>query len=472
MPHTALVNSRPAQDEVRQLLARIAEIDPAINSVVALNPGALADAAVLDAELAAGRRRSPLHGRAVLVKDNVDTAGLASTAGSLALAGRPPAVDAPLVARMREAGMVILGKTNLTEWSNFRDPEATSGWSAFGGLTRNPYALNRSSGGSSSGSGAAVAARLAPFAIGTETDGSITCPAAFNGCVGLKPTVGAVPRDGVIPISWSMDSPGPMALTVADAAALLTVLTGGERDYLAHTVEDRLHGKRIGVPRGGGFWGYSAVVDAATERALALLSGAGAEIVDVELPGVGDFDGSAELAVMLHELRPGLERYLQTRSDVPQTLAEVVAFNRAHADEELRFFGQALLEQALEAEGTESQAYLDARRACRQAGRDAIDTALAEHDLDALASPSMQPAIPIDLVNAEHFAGGCSTPSALAGYPILTVPTELAHGLPVAISFWGAAGSEGTLIEIGHGYERVRDRDTGALPPPHLPTFI
>jgi amidase len=373
---------------------------------------------------------------------------------------------------MREAGMVVLGKTNLTEWSNFRDPEATSGWSAHGGLTRNPYALNRSSGGSSSGSGAAVAARLAPFAVGTETDGSITCPAAFNGCVGLKPTVGAVPRDGVIPISWSMDSPGPMALTVADTAALLTVLTGGDHDHAAHARADGLRGKRIGVPRGAGFWGYSAVADAATERALGLLSAAGAEVVDVELPGVGDFDGEAELAVMLHELRPGLESYLRTRSDVPQTLAEIVAFNRAHADEELRFFGQALLEQALEAEGPESQAYLDAQRACRRAGRDAIDAALVEHGLDALAGPSMQPAIPIDLVNAEHFAGGCSTPSALAGYPILTVPTELAHGLPVAISFWGAAGSEDTLIEIGHGYELARDASTGPLPPPGLPSFV
>jgi amidase len=407
-----------------------------------------------------------------LVKDNVDTAGLASTAGSLALVGRPPVVDAPLVARMREAGMVVLGKTNLTEWSNFRDPEATSGWSGYGGLTRNPYALNRSSGGSSSGSGAAVAARLAPFAIGTETDGSITCPAAFNGCVGLKPTVGAVPRDGVIPISWSMDSPGPMALTVADAAALLTVLTGSDRDYAAHTTADGVRGKRIGVPRGDAFWGYSAAVDAATERALALLSAAGAEIVDLDLPEVSDFDGRDELTVMLHELRPGLENYLQTRPGVPQTLAEVVAFNRTHAEEELRFFGQALFEQALQAEGTESRAYLDARRACQRAGRDAIDAAFAEHDLDALASPSMQPAIPIDLVNPEHFAGGCSTPSALAGYPILTVPTELAHGLPVAISFWGTAGSEDKLIGIGHGYERARDAGPGALPPPGLPSFI
>ena len=462
-----------ARDEAAELLDRIREVDADLGSVCDLNPTALDDAAALDRETEAGRSRGPLHGRPVLVKDNIDTAGLASTAGSLALAGRPPAADAALVTRLREAGMVVLGKTNLTEWANIRGSGSTSGWSAHGGLTRNPYALDRSAGGSSSGSGAAVSARLAPFAVGTETDGSISCPAAFNGCVGLKPTVGLVPTEGVVPISWSMDAPGPMTLTVRDAAALLSVLADGTTDYAAHATPDGLHGKRIGVPRNDALWGYSPLSSAAAEAALAVLSRAGAEIVDgIALPAVEDFDEEHELTVMLAELGPGLASYLASRPGGPQTLAEVVEFNRAHADTELRWYGQDHFERALESPGPESDEYAIARSACLRVGRDGTDALLREHGLDALVAPSYSPAMSIDLVNGDAFRGGCSTPSALAGYPILTVPAALVHGLPVAISFWGTAGSEPTLVAIGHGYELARDRDTGPLPAPTFPRSL
>jgi amidase len=462
-----------AREETAELLDRIGEVDGELRSVCDLNPAALEEATARDREVDEGRRRGPLHGRPVLVKDNIDTAGLATTAGSLALAEQPPTRDAALVERLRAAGMVVLGKTNLTEWANIRGSRSTSGWSAHGGLTRNPYALNRSAGGSSSGSGAAVAARLSPFAVGTETDGSISCPAAFNGCVGLKPTVGLVPTDGIVPISWSQDSPGPMALTVRDAAALLSAMVGGSTDFAAHAADGALAGKRIGVPRNGGLWGYSAAADAAAESALEILSRAGAEVVDgTDLPGVDDFDAEQELLVMLAELGGALAAYLATRPGAPQGLAEVVKFNRAHADRELRWYGQDLFERALEIDGPQSAEYAAARAACVHAGADAIDTVLREHRLDALVAPSYSPAMALDLVNGDAFLGGCSTTSAMAGYPILTVPSGLAHGLPVAISFWAGAGSETTLIEIAHGYERARDAATGSLPAPTFPAFL
>ena len=462
-----------ARDEVARLLDRIREVDSLVRSVSDLSPSAADEADALDREAAEGRRRSPLHGRAVLVKDNIDTAGLATTAGSLALAGHPPSADATLVRRLRAAGMVVLGKTNLTEWANIRGTGSTSGWSGYGGLTRNPYALNRSAGGSSAGSGAAVAARLAPFAIGTETDGSISCPAAFNGCVGLKPTVGLVPTDGVVPISWSQDAPGPMTLTVREAAQLLTVMADGTTDYESHLRDGALRGKRIGVPRNPSLWGYSAPADAAAEAALAVLSRAGAEIVDgVDIPHLDELDEELELEVMLAELGPGLATYLATRPGVPDTLAELVAFNRAHAAEELRWYGQDLFERALAGPGPESPEYAAARAACLHAGRDGIDAVLREHRLDALVTVSYSPAMAIDLVNGDAFRGGCSSPTAMAGYPILTVPSGLVEGLPVAISFWGTARSEGTLVALGHGYEQARDAEAGPLPEPTFPAVL
>ncbi len=467
--------SAGARAEVERLLETIGTTDSHTNAVCSLHPGALAQADARDTEAAAGRSRGPLHGRAVLVKDNIDTHDLPTTAGSLALAGAPPpAQDAPLVARLRAAGMVVLGKTNLSEWANIRDGHSTSGWSAYGGLTRNPYGLNRSAGGSSSGSGAALAAGLAPFAIGTETDGSITSPAAFNGCVGFKPTVGRVPAAGVVPIAPSQDSPGPMATSVRDAAALLSVLAADGVDYAAHAVPGRLAGKRIGVPRAT-YWGYSPHADAAAERAVALLAAQGATIVDAtDLPALPGAVRWAELTVLLAELRSALPEYLATRKgDVPRSLEELVRFNLDHADLELAHFGQSLFERALVGPSIHDPEYAAARALCLASTRgEGIDRVLGEHRLDALVTPSYAPAHPIDLVNPESHPGSCTSVPAMAGYPLLTVPTELAAGLPVAISFWGTADSETTLVEIAHGYEVARDRTSGPLPPPTFPTFV
>jgi amidase len=319
-----------------------------------------------------------------------------------------------------------------------------------------------------------VAARLAPVAIGTETDGSITCPAAFNGCVGIKPTVGLVPTEGIVPISSSQDAPGPLALTVRDAATTLTVLADDGIDYASHALDGALAGKRIGVPRKA-LWGYSAVADEIAEQALALLSSAGATIVDgTDLESIVDYEYDDELQVLLAELDSGLAAYLATRpGDVPRSLAEVVDFNKAHAEEELRWFGQDYFEQALRTPGVGTPEYLRAREECLRRGRDeGTDKVLREHGLDALAAPSYAPAIPIDLVNPEHHAGSCTGPSAMAGHPIVTVPAGLVHGLPVAISFWGTARSETRLIEIAHGFETARNTASGPLPEPTFPTFV
>jgi amidase len=456
------VTSGPAQDETRELLDRIEQTDPRLRSINALNPDALADAEVLDRERAVGHLRSPLHGRPVLIKDNIDTAGLSTTAGSLALADAPPTTDAVLVRRLREAGMVVLGKTNLSEWANIRDEHSTSGWSGHGGLTRNPYALNRTAWGSSSGSGAAIGARLAPYAIGTETNGSITAPAAACGCVGMKPTVGLVPTDGIVPISWTQDAPGPMTLTVAENAALLDVIAGTD---LSSTIDAGVRGRRIGVPRD--LWGYSSHADAAAERVLSMLSSAGAVIVDdLALPALKDIDDEHVLNLMLIELVHGLARYLEARGASVRSLADVVEFNLAHADTELRWFGQSLFDKALTLDGPSSQQYLDAVDACAAAGIAELTRTLGEDQLDALLAPAMAPPTPIDLVNGDHGSGGASDSSALAGAPILTVPVELAHGLPVAVSVWGAPGSEGSLYAIGRAFERARDQAVGPLPEP------
>ena len=456
------MTSGPAQDEAQRLLDRIEEVDPRICSVNALNPRALDEAEAADRERAAGRVRSPLHGRPVLVKDNIDTAGLSTTAGSLALLDTPPAADAALVGRLRDAGMVVLGKTNLSEWANIRDAHSTSGWSAQGGLTRNPYALNRTAWGSSSGSGAAIGARLAPYAIGTETNGSITAPAAACGCVGMKPTVGLVPGEGIVPISWTQDSAGPMTLTVSENAALLDVLAGTDT---VDALEGGVRGTRIGVPRD--LWGYSTHADAAGERALSALSEAGAEIVDgLSLPGLKEIEDEHVLNLMLIELVHGLALYLGGRGAEVRTLAEVVDFNNTHADSELRWFGQSLFEQALTLDGPSSPQYLDALDACAAAGRAELTRTLGEHGLDALLAPAMAPPTPIDLVNGDHGSGGASDSSALAGAPILTIPVEMAHGLPVAVSVWGARGSEKSLYAIGRAFEETRDRTIGPLPEP------
>jgi amidase len=457
---------------VDELQARIREVDPLVNAICTPNPAALTDAARLDTERDDGRVRGPLHGVPILVKDNIDTANLPTTAGSLALADQPPPPDdAPLVRRLREAGCVILGKTNLSEWANFRGAASSSGWSAYGGLTRNPYALNRSAGGSSSGSGAAVAAGLAEYAIGTETNGSIVCPAALNGIVGLKPTVGLVPQQGIVPISHSQDTAGPMTRTVKQAAALLSVLTGGQSDYTEACRGTDLSNVRIGVPRGP-LWGYSTGLDQVTEHALELLSRCGATLVDqlsLPTPG-GDED---QLQVLAHELKVDMAAYLASRvPGGPRTLDDLIAFNKSHASQELQWFGQELFERAAATEGLSAPVYVAARLTALRAGRDGIDNLLRDNQLDALISPSYSPAWAIDLVNGDHVLGSSSSHAALAGYPLLSVPSGMVSGLPVGLTFSGTARSEVTLIRLAHAFETARIAADGPFPTPELTQWV
>lgn len=447
-------------------------MDPLVNAICTPNPAALTDAAQLDTERDQGRVRGPLHGVPVLVKDNIDTAGLATTAGSLALAEQPPPPqDALVIQRLRAAGCVILGKTNLSEWANFRGSASCSGWSGYGGLTRNPYALNRSPGGSSSGSGVAVAAGLADFAIGTETNGSIVCPAALSGIVGLKPTVGLIPQQGIVPISHSQDTAGPMTRTVMQSAALLNVLTGGGTDYTEHCRGDDLSDVRIGVPRGP-LWGYSLGLDQVTEQALEILSRCGATLVDhlsLPTPG-GDQD---QLHVLAHEMKVDMAAYLATRAPGgPKTLDDLIAYNRAHADVELQWFGQELFERAAATEGLDSAVYVSARLSALNAGRDGIDNLLRDNQLDALVSPSYSPAWSIDLVNGDNVLGGSSSHAALAGYPLLSVPSGLVSGLPVGITFSGTGGSDATLIRLAHAFETARIKADGPFPTPEFAQWV
>ncbi|MQA97196.1 MAG: amidase [Streptosporangiales bacterium] len=450
-------------DATREALTRIREIDrtgPSLHAVLALNPAAEADADRLEAERAAGRVRGPLHGVPILVKDNIDMAGLATTAGSLAMAGNVAVADAPLVTRLRAAGTVIVGKANMSEWANFRAVGSTSGWSALGGLCRNPHALDRSAGGSSSGSGVAVAAGMVPLAIGTETDGSITCPSAFNGVVGIKPTVGLVPGQGIIPVAHSQDTFGPMATSVRDAAVLLDVLADAGGAYASACVPDGLRGARIGLPRHG-MWGNSPRADAVAEEAVRLLAAGGATIVDpADLKSIDELgESDAEMIVLHTEFKVDVEEYLAgCAGDVPRTLAEVVRFNEDHAAEELRHFGQDRFERALETGGYDDPAYQRAVRDCRRLGRDeGIDAALRAHDLDALVMPTYPPAWKIDLINGDHLMPGCSRLAAIAGYPIVTLPCGEADGLPIGLAFVGTARSEPVLIRLAHALERALD---------------
>ncbi|GAB3935442.1 amidase [Kribbella albertanoniae] len=461
-----------SQALVEELQARSREVDPLVNAICTPNPAALTDAVQLDTERDQGRVRGPLHGVPVLVKDNIDTAGLLTTAGSLALAEQPPPPqDAVLVQRLRAAGCVILGKTNLSEWANFRGSSSSSGWSGYGGLTRNPYALNRSAGGSSSGSGAAVAAGLTDFAIGTETNGSIVCPAALNGIVGLKPTVGLVSQQGIVPIAHSQDTAGPMTRTVRQAAALLNVLTGGGTDYTEHCRGDDLSNVRIGVPRGP-LWGYSLGLDQVIEQALETLSRCGATLVDhlsLPTPG-GDED---QLQVLAHEMKIDMAAYLATRAPGgPKTLDDLIAFNRDHAEVELKWFGQELFERAAATEGLDSPAYVSARLTALRAGRDGIDDLLRDNQLDALVSPSYSPAWSIDLVNGDNVLGGSSSHAALAGYPLLSVPAGLVSGLPVGITFSGTGRSDATLIRLAHAFETARIKADGPFPTPEFTQWV
>ena len=464
---------RTSKQITEAYLGRIAALDrngPELRSVIETNPEALAIAAALDAERKAKGPRGPLHGIPVLVKDNVDTHdGMTTTAGSLALEGSIPSADAHVAKRLREAGAVLLGKANMSEWANFRSTRSISGWSARGGQCRSPYALDRNPCGSSSGSGVAVSANLAPLAVGTETDGSIVCPATNNGIVGIKPTVGLVSRAGIIPISRTQDTAGPMARTVADAAALLTALAGPDpRDTAtsgaaAHAADYRkaldangLKGARIGVARN--MAGFHPDTDRLFDAALAEMKRRGAEIVDpADVAGLKDL-GDPEFEVLLHEFKAGLEAYFASLGPKARvkTIAELIAFDDANRDREMPYFGQEILAKA-EAKGPlTSPEYQKALETCgRLARKEGLDATFEKHKLTALVAPTGAPAWVIDPVSGDHFVGGNSTPAAVAGYPSLSLPMGFVFGLPVGLTFIGPAWSEATLVKLGYAYEQA-----------------
>jgi len=458
----------------RAYLDRIAAIDrrgPTLRSVIAINPDAIAQARALDAERKAGRVRGPLHGVPILIKDNVETAdAMPTTAGSLALKDNLTRRDAPVVARLRAAGAVILGKTNLSEWANIRSTRSMSGWSAVGGLVRNPYALDRTACGSSSGSGAAVAASFAGGAVGSETDGSVVCPSSVNGLVGLKPSIGLVSRTHIVPISHSQDTAGPMARSVRDVAILLSAMVGSDpadpttagadgrrRDYAAGLSASALSGMRVGVIR------PEMTPDLKTqyEAALAVLRAGGAELVEVEAPKL-DGVGEAELVVLKTELKAGLDAYLATTPPAvtARTLEQVIAFNRDHAAAEMPFFGQETFEDAVKTKGLDDPAYRAARAKSLRLASEAIDGMLARGRVQVLVEPTYGPAWLSDPVYGDQYGGPSSSElPAIAGYPNLTVPMGLVRGLPAGLSFVATKFGEATVLGAGYAFEqRARAR--------------
>lgn len=455
----------------RQFMARIQALDregPKVNAIIELNPDALAIAAQRDHDRKAGKAHGPLFGIPVLVKDNIDTADkMQTSAGSLALTGEPAPADATVVAKLRAAGAILLGKTNLSEWANFRSSHATSGWSGRGGLTRNPYVLSRNACGSSSGSGAAVSAGFVTMAIGTETDGSLTCPASINGIVTIKPTLGLVSRAGIVPISHSQDGAGPMARSVADAAAVLTALAASDPrdpatadagkhavDYTRFLKPGVLKGKHIGVVCD--LAGFDPNVDRIMDRSAAALRTAGATVVPVTLPHFHDL-GKPEMTVLLYEFKHDLNAYLATRPGVKvKTMDDVIAFDRAHAAEEMPWFDQELMIQSAAEGPLTDKTYLTALSdEKRMAGPEGIDSVLKTQYLDALMAPASGAGWSTDLVNGDSGGGGGDGPAAVAGYPSITVPAGNVHGLPVGMVFFAGAWSEPTLIGMAYDFEQV-----------------
>jgi amidase len=483
--------SLTAQSLATSYLTRIEAMDrrgPMLRAVLEANPDAMAQAAALDGERKARGARGPLHGIPVLIKDNIATLDrMNTTAGSLALEGVKVPRDAFIVTRLRSAGAVILGKTNLSEWANFRSTHSSSGWSGRGGQCLNAYVLDRTPCGSSSGSATGVAADFCAVAVGTETDGSIICPSSVQSLVGIKPTVGLVSRAGIVPIAHSQDTAGPMARTVADAAALLTVLAGADPrdavttrragaagpaavDYTTFLDVAGLKGARIGVARKH-FFGNDPRTDKLMEEAVLAMKSAGAVIIDpADLATTGKYDDS-EFEVLLYEFKADLNAYLADLgpSSPVRTLADVIAFNEKNSDRELRYFGQEIMLRAQKKGPLTTPAYLKALAANRRlAGTLGIDALVTQHRLDAIVAPSNPPPSPIDLVTGDHGAGGSSTsPAAVAGYPSITVPAGYSFGLPVGISFFGPAWTEGKLIRIAYAFEQATRL---RRPPRFLPT--
>ena len=464
-------------------LARIDEIDkrgPALNSVIEVNPDALAIADGFDKERMAGQVRGPLHGIPILIKDNIDTADrMQTTAGSLALLGSKPARDSFVAQKLREAGAVILGKTNLSEWANIRSAHSTSGWSGRGGQTNNPYALDRNPCGSSSGSGAAASANLCAAAVGTETDGSVVCPSSANGLVGIKPTLGLVSRSGIIPIAHSQDTAGAMARTVRDAAILLSALAGVDprdpatsaaqqkvADYTRSLNSDGLRGTRIGVARK--YFGFSDAVDQLMNNCIEEMKHAGAEVIDpADLPTHGKFDDT-EFQVLLYELKADLNAYLGARPGAPASLSQIIDFNEKNKEKEMPFFGQDIFVKAESKGPLTTKEYIDALDANhRLSQKEGIDAVMDQFKLDAIMAPTGCPAWVTDLVNGDHAPGGSSNAAAVAGYPDITVPAGFLFGLPVGISFFGRAWSEPMLLRIAYAFEQM---SKARKPPQFMPT--
>jgi amidase len=471
---------------VEKYWSRVSDLDmrtdngrPVLNSVIEMNPDAPSIADGLDKERKAGKVRGPLHGIPVLIKDNIATDDrMMTTAGSLALVGAKVAKDSFVAQKLRAAGAVILGKTNLSEWANIRSSHSTSGWSGRGGLTKNPYALDRNPCGSSSGTGSGISANLAAAGIGTETDGSIVCPSSSNGLVGIKPTVGLISRAGIVPISHTQDTPGPMCRTVRDAAILLGALAGvdaddeataasagkAQSDYAQYCDPTGLKGARIGVARK--YFGFSDAVDALMEQSLEVMRKQGATLVDpADIATFGKFDDT-ELVVFMYELKADLNAYLARLAKAPvRSLKDIIEFNERNREKEMPYFGQDLFIKA-EAKGplTEKE-YLDALAKNRQlAGAEGIDALMAKHQLDAIVAPTGSPAWLTDLVNGDHVAGGSSNAAAVAGYPNINVTAGSVFGLPVGISFFGRAWSEPTLIKLAYAFEQA----TKARKPPRF----
>jgi amidase len=451
-------------------LKRISEVDdagPMLSSVIEVNDQADEEARALDAERKAGKVRGPMHGIPVLIKDNIDVAGMVNSAGSLALADYKPKADAFLVTRLRDAGAVILGKANLSEWANFRSTRSTSGWSSRGGQTRNPYILDRNPCGSSSGTGTAIAASLGAIGVGTETDGSIICPAAVAGLVGIKPTVGLVSRSGIIPIAVSQDTAGPMARTVADAALLLSVMAGVDKsdpagaaaqgkiaaDYTTYLKADAVKGKRFGILRS--VMAAHPDVNAAVTRAVDALKAAGAEVIDVKVPTYNDW-ADAEFTVLLYEFKDGLNNYLKKSGAPHASLEALIAWNQANADRVMSIFGQEIFEQAQAKGPLTDAAYIKARDGARRmAGRDGLVATLDRNKLDGIIAPSMSPAWPTDHILGDHFIGAGYGMAAVAATPSITVPIGDSHGLPIGLTFMGRAYTEGELIGFGYALEQL-----------------
>jgi amidase len=443
----------------QKYLDRIERIDkkgPELHSVIEINPDALDIARQLDDERKSGKIRGPLHGIPVLIKDNIDTGDrMQTTAGSLALVGASAPDDANIVQKLREAGAVLLGKTNLSEWANFRSTHSSSGWSGRGGQVRNPFCIDRSPCGSSSGTGAAVSANLCAIGIGTETDGSIVCPSGINGIVGIKPTVGLWSGDGIIPISHSQDTAGPMARTVSDAAILLGALSEKNQDYTKALDINGLKNARIGIA--SDFFGFHSGVEKLMADAIQTLKNAGAIIVEnLKFENQQEW-GKLEWQVLISEFKADLNAYLKSRSGLKvQSLADLIEFNKANADTELKWFAQEIFEDAEKTKGLEDPVYLEALSKVHElTRRNGIDLLMDNHQLDALIAPTNGPSWTIDLVNGDHFGGGSSEPAAISGYPNISVPAGYVQGLPVGISFFGRAWSEATLVKLAFAYEQA-----------------